>query len=125
MQIGVSIARIPTHRFLVDSRRLTSQTPLPHTRAALRPGHRVQDPDITSLADHGMCLSMHQPWASLLTAGIKTVEGRPWPTNHRGMYVAENELKCALLRVHGLRFDCRVCLGDLLRTLCSAMWAFR
>ena len=31
-----------------------------------------------------MCLSMHQPWASLLVAGIKLVEGRGWPTDHRG-----------------------------------------
>ena len=30
------------------------------------------------------CLSMHQPWASLLVAGIKRVEGRSWPTRHRG-----------------------------------------
>ena len=30
------------------------------------------------------CLSMHQPWASLLVYGIKTVEGRSWPTTHRG-----------------------------------------
>lgn len=31
------------------------------------------------------CLSMHQPWASLLVNGIKTVEGRSWPTTHRGL----------------------------------------
>jgi hypothetical protein len=31
-----------------------------------------------------MCLSMHQPWASLLIAGIKTHEGRPWPSDFRG-----------------------------------------
>ena len=32
-----------------------------------------------------MCVStaVHQPWASLLIAGIKTVEGREWPTAHR------------------------------------------
>ena len=30
------------------------------------------------------CISMHQPWASLLVAGIKTVEGRSWSTKHRG-----------------------------------------
>lgn len=45
---------------------------------------RVQDTDLALTADHGMCLSMHQPWASLLVAGIKTVEGRGWYTNHRG-----------------------------------------
>lgn len=34
--------------------------------------------------DEGMCLSMHQPWASLLVAGIKTHEGRPWGSDFRG-----------------------------------------
>ncbi|XP_065167893.1 activating signal cointegrator 1 [Atheta coriaria] len=34
--------------------------------------------------DQGMCLSMHQPWASLLVAGIKIHEGRTWKTDHRG-----------------------------------------
>ncbi|KAB0805283.1 hypothetical protein PPYR_02253 [Photinus pyralis] len=34
--------------------------------------------------DRGMCLSMHQPWASLLVAGIKIHEGRTWYTEHRG-----------------------------------------
>ncbi|CAM9496185.1 unnamed protein product [Ectocarpus sp. 12 AP-2014] len=32
-----------------------------------------------------VCLTMHQPWASLLVAGIKRVEGRSWPTEHRGI----------------------------------------
>lgn len=31
-------------------------------------------------------LSMHQPWASLLVYGIKRIEGRTWPTDHRGRY---------------------------------------
>lgn len=30
------------------------------------------------------CMSMHQPWASLLIAGIKRHEGRSWYTSHRG-----------------------------------------
>ena len=30
------------------------------------------------------CLSMHQPWASLLVHGIKRIEGRSWKTEHRG-----------------------------------------
>ncbi|KAK9880543.1 hypothetical protein WA026_011780 [Henosepilachna vigintioctopunctata] len=34
--------------------------------------------------DQGLCLSMHQPHASLLVAGVKKHEGRNWPTNHRG-----------------------------------------
>ena len=45
---------------------------------------RVQDDDIQMISDKGLCLSMHQPWASLLVMGIKTVEGRSWYTAHRG-----------------------------------------
>jgi hypothetical protein len=36
------------------------------------------------IVDSGMCLSMHQPYASLLVANIKKHEGRNWPTDHRG-----------------------------------------
>ncbi|EPY32349.1 activating signal cointegrator 1 [Angomonas deanei] len=36
------------------------------------------------MKDEGVCLSMHQPWASLLVAGIKTHEGRVWGTDYRG-----------------------------------------
>lgn len=34
--------------------------------------------------DKGLCLSMHQPWASLVVHGIKQFEGRGWSTDHRG-----------------------------------------
>jgi len=34
--------------------------------------------------DQGVCLSMHQPWASLLVLGIKKVEGRSWNSGYRG-----------------------------------------
>ncbi|KAM7462563.1 hypothetical protein LguiA_030684 [Lonicera macranthoides] len=30
------------------------------------------------------CLTMHQPWASLLVHGIKRIEGRSWPSPVRG-----------------------------------------
>ncbi|KZV26544.1 activating signal cointegrator 1-like [Dorcoceras hygrometricum] len=30
------------------------------------------------------CLTMHQPWASLLVYGIKRIEGRSWPSPLRG-----------------------------------------
>jgi hypothetical protein len=30
------------------------------------------------------CLSIKQPWASLIIAGIKTIENRSWRTNYRG-----------------------------------------
>ena len=34
--------------------------------------------------DNGSCLSMHQPWASLVIYGIKRFEGRMWTTRYRG-----------------------------------------
>lgn len=34
--------------------------------------------------DKGICLTMHQPWASLLVYGIKRTEGRIWNTDYRG-----------------------------------------
>lgn len=51
--------------------------------------------------DRAVCLSMHQPWASLLVCGIKRVEGRNWSTAHRGrLWIAStarepNELEVA------------------------------
>ncbi|XP_078494523.1 activating signal cointegrator 1-like isoform X2 [Ciona intestinalis] len=45
---------------------------------------RLQDEQLLALSDPGMCLSMHQPWASLLIKGIKRHEGRSWYSNHRG-----------------------------------------
>lgn len=45
---------------------------------------RVQDKEYMEISDMGFCLSMHQPWASLLVAGIKKHEGRTWYTHHRG-----------------------------------------
>ncbi|XP_027513630.1 activating signal cointegrator 1 isoform X1 [Corapipo altera] len=45
---------------------------------------RIQDRELLEISDGGWCLSMHQPWASLLVRGIKRVEGRTWYTSHRG-----------------------------------------
>jgi hypothetical protein len=45
---------------------------------------RIQDKELMQMTDDGMCLSMHQPWASLLVRGIKMHEGRSWYTPHRG-----------------------------------------
>merc|ERR1712188_114285 len=43
-----------------------------------------QDKELQTVTDKGICLSMHQPWASLLVHGIKKLEGRSWYTPHRG-----------------------------------------
>ncbi len=45
---------------------------------------RLQDSSLQEMRDDGMCLSMHQPWASLLVLGIKKHEGRSWYSAHRG-----------------------------------------
>ncbi|XP_054627276.1 activating signal cointegrator 1 isoform X2 [Dunckerocampus dactyliophorus] len=50
----------------------------------LRSRLRLQDKELQEMSDGGWCLSMHQPWASLLVKGIKRVEGRTWYTAHRG-----------------------------------------
>lgn len=31
------------------------------------------------------CLTVKQPWAEAIVRGIKDVENRSWPTNHRGL----------------------------------------
>lgn len=46
---------------------------------------RLQDSELQVMSDEGLALSMHQPWASLLIAGIKRHEGRTWYTAHRGI----------------------------------------
>jgi len=38
-------------------------------------------------------LSIWQPWAELIAAGIKDVENRPWATSHRGPLVVQAGLK--------------------------------
>lgn len=45
---------------------------------------KLQDKELQEMRDEGVCLSMHQPWASLLIAGIKIHEGRTWYHHHRG-----------------------------------------
>ncbi|KAM9223781.1 activating signal cointegrator 1 [Leptosomus discolor] len=68
---------------------------LPHRKAihSMDAGHesgsernrlRIQDRELQEISDDGWCLSLHQPWASLLIRGIKRVEGRTWYTSHRG-----------------------------------------
>ena len=46
--------------------------------------NRVQDQRLNEMYDGGVCLTMHQPWASLLIRGIKIHEGRVWNSSHRG-----------------------------------------
>ncbi|XP_013776774.1 activating signal cointegrator 1-like [Limulus polyphemus] len=51
---------------------------------SLKKNLRIQDRELQEMSDDGKCLSMHQPWASLLIMGIKKHEGRTWYTPYRG-----------------------------------------
>ncbi|CAH8451333.1 unnamed protein product [Schistosoma turkestanicum] len=55
---------------------------------------RIQDDESRQLVDEGYCLSLHQPWASLLVRGIKLEEGRTWYTPYRGcLWIASTARK--------------------------------
>jgi len=66
-----------------ENKENTKKEPTPQKPIAKR-RNVVQDEELLVLSDHGMCLSMHQPWASLLVSGIKLDEGRGWYSSHRG-----------------------------------------
>lgn len=56
-------------------------------------------------------ITLHQPWATLIAAGHKTVETRSWPTNHRGPICIHAGRKSAAdgidaLEKAGVRLDC-------------------
>ena len=72
----------------VSSNGATSNEPQSFKSAVEKPQGReilrIQDKEFQEMSDSGACLSMHQPWASLLVQGIKRVEGRTWYTPHRG-----------------------------------------
>eukprot|EP01126_Amoeba_proteus_P056422 TRINITY_DN7088_c0_g1_i1.p1 TRINITY_DN7088_c0_g1~~TRINITY_DN7088_c0_g1_i1.p1 ORF type:complete len:220 (+),score=42.20 TRINITY_DN7088_c0_g1_i1:89-748(+) len=62
----------------------------------------------TILSDTGVCLSMHQPWASLLVYGIKRIEGRSWSTDYRGIlwiHAASKKPEPELIRSMELEYE--------------------
>jgi len=64
-------------------------------RAQSRTRSRLQDSGLSEMVDQGVCLSMHQPWASLLVRGIKQHEGRSWYSAHRGrLWIAATAKEC-------------------------------
>ncbi|KAJ8884242.1 hypothetical protein PR048_016099 [Dryococelus australis] len=60
--------------------------------------YRIQDREFLEMSDEGFCLSLHQPWASLLVTGIKIHEGRTWYTPHRGRLWIAATVKVANLQ---------------------------
>lgn len=77
-----------TWAFLADSHGVGSSSTLATASDALL--QQFEQPPVNGVTkemkqrDEGMCLSMHQPWASLLVSGIKTHEGRTWDSDFRG-----------------------------------------
>ena len=55
---------------------------------------RIQDKELMEICDEGMCLSVGQPFASLLVWGIKRYEGRNWYSPFRGrLWIHSNSKK--------------------------------
>jgi hypothetical protein len=73
-------ASLPLTRPLGNSRRSSIEVNVHQKKASVR----LQDPELQEMSDQGVCLSVQQPYASLLVNGIKTHEGRNWYTAHRG-----------------------------------------
>ncbi|MGA8725379.1 MAG: ASCH domain-containing protein [Acidimicrobiales bacterium] len=61
-------------------------------------------------------LTVRQPWASLIVAGIKPVENRTWPTRHRGRLLihAGLEIDREGMALHEHRFGDEPPLGVIL-----------
>ncbi|XP_032089409.1 activating signal cointegrator 1-like [Thamnophis elegans] len=74
---------------------------------------RIQDREIQEISDGGWCLSLHQPWASLLVKGIKRVEGRIWYTSHRGrLWIAATAKRPTPQEISELEATYRVLLQE-------------
>ncbi|XP_060116181.1 activating signal cointegrator 1 isoform X1 [Heteronotia binoei] len=72
---------------------------------------RIQDREIQEISDNGWCLSMHQPWASLLVKGIKRVEGRTWYTALRGrLWIAATAKRPSLQEISEVEVNYKVLL---------------
>lgn len=73
---------------------------------------RIQDRELQEISDDGWCLSLHQPWASLLVRGVKRVEGRTWYTSHRGrLWIAATAKRPSPQEISELEATYRMLLG--------------
>ncbi|KAL1375947.1 hypothetical protein pipiens_017176 [Culex pipiens pipiens] len=90
----------------------------PAVPSALNPGYdgvysKVQDKEFLEMSDLRHCISMHQPWASLLVAGIKKHEGRTWYSSHRGrLWIAATVKPVELEQVRQMENFYRVLYND-------------
>lgn len=70
-----------------------------------------------STGPKNLCLTMHQPWASLLVAGVKRVEGRSWHTDHRGkLWVHAAAKEPSAGRYVGTGVSCVLCGYSIARS---------
>lgn len=46
--------------------------------------HRVQDKELIEMVDEGFCMTVHEPYASLLITGTNLHLGKSWYSSHRG-----------------------------------------
>jgi hypothetical protein len=65
------------------------------------------------------CLSVFQPWAELLVAGIKPVENRTKRSNHRGPLLIHASKKFDAEWMDGLPPELVIIAKEHLRTVCS------
>jgi hypothetical protein len=56
----------------------------PREKAPVLWSNRIQDAELQEMVDAGNCLSVQQPYATLIVDGIKMFEGRTWYTPIRG-----------------------------------------
>ncbi|KAK7576508.1 hypothetical protein V9T40_012794 [Parthenolecanium corni] len=78
------------------------------------PLSHIMDPEIHKLKDEGYCLSVHQPWASFLVNGIRTVEGRTWYTPYRGkLWIASTGLRISRQDADVQENTYRIIKGDM------------
>lgn len=59
----------------VYQRKIEQGKHLVEDKGAERNRLRLQDKELQEISDGGWCLSMHQPWASLLVRGVKRYGG--------------------------------------------------
>jgi hypothetical protein len=78
--------------------------------------HFAGDRDFYKEADDsGMCLSMHQPWASLLVLGYKRFEGREWTSKYRGpLWIQATSQKPDSNLIQEIEDECRRHYADII-----------
>ncbi|NXW55965.1 TRIP4 protein, partial [Eurystomus gularis] len=95
----------------VPPRKATHSTDTGSEAGSERNRLRIQDRELQEISDEGWCLSLHQPWASLLVRGIKRVEGRTWYTSHRGrLWIAATARRPSLQEIAELETTYRMLL---------------